>query len=273
MKKLLTLALLVATTFLSCKKDDDEPVAGSGSSSLTVEKKNKALVIYFGEDWCGPCGSAGGPSLDTALSQEGISLTGLKINSDSNNDTLNWQPGNQMFFDFSSTIFQSNGIPAMAVNNTKQLVSSSLGSNYNSILAKANQFVADSVTAGIALNKVIIGDSIKINTKVKFFKAQNAGVQFKLAVYLVEDDVISSQIGSSNPNYEHRNQVRIANGSNSYLGVPLNNSDPISINQEFSNTFTLGLKPYWKRNKIKVIGVIWKSGSTPYKVVNSNVVL
>ncbi len=78
MKKLLAFAAIVAISFMGCKKDDDNsgtPTGGGGT--LTVEKKNRPLLIDFSEDWCGPCGSNGGPAFDSLLSYEGSMLTAI----------------------------------------------------------------------------------------------------------------------------------------------------------------------------------------------------
>jgi hypothetical protein len=280
MKKLLTLALLVATTFLSCKKDDDAPsTSSSGSTTLTVERKNRALLIDFSETWCPPCGTSGGPSFDSCLSQEGSLISCVKVYESSTPASLNGPVSTSI-----SNAYGVQGVPDFWVNNTQMFpanppsnptgggVSSSISYNYNWVIQKANAFAADSINAGIALRKEIVGDSIKIYTKVKFFKAQPSGTDYKLATYVVEDGIIASQSTSTgtNPNYVHRNLLRTSNNS-SYTGVSINNSASISIDQEFENSYSLYLNPNWNKSKLKVIGVIWKGGSNPHKVINSNV--
>lgn len=206
MKKLLLLLAVTSIAFVACKKDDDESPAptsggGSGSSSgLTVEKKNRAAVVYFGEDWCPPCGSYGGPTMDSCMKQEGTLLTAMKVNTASNNTSLNWSTGNGMWNVYNSGVFaNANAIPSMAVNLTKQPISSSIASNYNGVKAKANAFAADSVIAGIALSKSIEGDSMVVKTKVKFFKDIATGSDYRLALYVVENDVVASQSTSTGP--------------------------------------------------------------------------
>lgn len=274
MKKLVLALACVSILFNACKKDDTAPAAG-GSTSLTVEKKNRAAVIYFGEDWCPPCGSYGGPTLDSCLKQEGTLLTGMKINTSSNNSSLNWSTGNGMWNVFNSGVFASaNAIPSMAVNTTKQSVTTSVSSNYSGAVSKATTFANGTVIAGIALRKSISGDSMAVDTKVKFFSDIAAGSDYRLAVYVVEDKIITSQSTSSgtNSNYEYRNLVRTCNAS-AYYGQEINNGgDAIALDQEFSNTYKMYLKPAWNKNNLKVIGILWKMGGSPAQVVNSNVV-
>lgn len=277
MKKIFALMAIAAVGFVSCSKDDGDeaaPTNPTGPTPLTVEKKNRAAVIYFGEDWCPPCGSYGGPTLDSLLSQEGTLLTGIKINSSSNNNSLNWSPGNGMYSAFNTGVFNSaSTIPAMAVNQLKNGVTTSIGSNYNSAITKSNTFAAAPVIAGIALRKSITGDSISVETKVKFYNATAANEDYRLAVYIVEDEVVASQSTSTSgtvANYVHSNMVRTANAG-SYTGVAINNLQAITADQEFSNTYKIYLKPAWNKDKLKVVAVLWKMGTTPATLINSNV--
>ncbi|MFM2156165.1 MAG: outer membrane protein Omp28 [Bacteroidota bacterium] len=274
MKKLVLALACVSILFNACKKDDTAPASG-GSTTLTVEKKNRAAVIYFGEDWCPPCGAYGGPTLDSCLKQEGTLLTGMKINTSSNNSSLNWSTGQGMWNVFNSGVFASaNAIPSMAVNTTKQSVTTNVSSNYSGAVSKATTFANGTVIAGIALSKRISGDSIAVDTKVKFFSDIATGSDYRLAVYVVEDKLITSQSTNSgtNANYEYRNLVRTCNSS-SYYGLEVNNGgDAIALDQEFSNTYKMYLKPAWNKNNLKVIGILWKMGGAPAQVVNSNVV-
>lgn len=274
MKKLVLALACVSILFNACKKDDTAPASG-GSTTLTVEKKNRAAVIYFGEDWCPPCGAYGGPTLDSCLKQEGTLLTGMKINTSSNNSSLNWSTGQGMWNVFNTGVFASaNAIPSMAVNTTKQSVTTNVSSNYSGAVSKATTFANGTVIAGIALSKRISGDSISVDTKVKFFSDIAAGSDYRLAVYVVEDKLFTSQSTNTgtNTNYEYRNLVRTCNAS-SYYGLEVNNGgDAIVLDQEFSNTYKMYLKPTWNKNNLKVIGILWKMGGAPAQVVNSNVV-
>jgi len=274
MKKLVLALACVSILFNACKKDDTAPSPG-GSTTLSVEKKNRAAVIYFGEDWCPPCGTYGGPTLDSCLKQEGTLLTGMKINTSSNNSSLNWSTGQGMWNVFNTGVFASaNAIPSMAVNTTKQSVTTSVSSNYSGAVNKATTFANGTVIAGIALRKSISGDSIAVDTKVKFFSDIAAGSDYRLAVYVVEDKLFTSQSTSSgtNSNYEYRNLVRTSNAT-VYYGTEINNGgDAIALDQEFSNTYKMYLKPAWNKNNLKVIGILWKMGGSPAQIVNSNVV-
>ena len=273
MKKLLALMAVAAIAFGSCKKDDDNSSSngGGGNAGLTVEKKNRALLIDFSETWCPPCGSYGGPSFDSCMSLEGGDLTMMKVYASSSPSTMNSSISNGMM-----SAYGVSGVPDFWVNNTELAsgggVYASIGSNFNWVKNKATLFAADSVIAGVAMAKTIVGDSMKIVSRVKFFKEQAAGIDYRLALYVVEEGIVATQQTNSGAvsNYEHNNLLRKAIGTN-YSGVQLNASAPIAADQLFDSTYTVALNSAWNYNKLKVIGVIWKGGSTPFKVVNSNV--
>ena len=269
MKNALICFLTIPVLFFSCKKDSESEV----NSTLTVEQKNRAVVIYFGEDWCIPCQYFGVPTFDSCLKYEGSILTGIKLNSTSQNNSLNCNIAAGAFQDFVSGVFSAGTIPSCAVNNVESVISIDIANNATDILNKAISFQQDSVIAGLALDKVVVGYKVQINTKVKFFKSFAAGNDFTLGLYIVEDNLIMPNIiTSAGLPLVYRNQVRMANSSY-YYGTTINDLEKIDSNQEFTKTTILYLNTNWDKNKLKVVGIIWKKGTTPATVVNSNVVM
>ena len=109
---------------------------------------------------------------------------------------------------------------------------------------------------------------------MKFYSDITAGSDYRLAVYVVEDKIFTTQSTSAGSvsNYEYRNLVRTCNAS-AYYGMEVNNGgDAIALDQEFSANYKMYLKPTWNKNNLKVIGILWKMGGSPAQVVNSNVV-
>jgi len=247
-------------------------LAFQGATSLIVEQKNRGILLDFSETWCPPCGAYGGPAFDSILFQEGTLLTAMKIYGSSSPSSLNSSVSNSF-----SSAYGVSGVPDFWFNNTEENVGggvySSVSANYNWAVGKANTFAASSVKAGVAVRKEVVNDSIVISTKVKFFQAQTAGQNFKIAAYVVEDDIIATQQVSNAPAntaYVHRNLLRACNNTSSYGGVALNSSSAITVNQEFPNTFKIKVNPAWNMAKVKVICVVWNGNSTPHIVVNSN---
>jgi hypothetical protein len=177
-----------------------------------------------------------------------------------------------------ASAYNVSGVPDFWFNNSELNagggVYSSAGANYNWVNSKANAFTAEPVLAGVSLDKTIQGDSVQVITRVKFFQGQPAGSDYRLAVYIVEDNIISNQSTNSgaNPSYRHRNLLRSGNAA-TYTGVALNSGAAITADQVFDNTFVLPKNSITGNNSnLKAIAVIWKLGTTPAKVVNTNTV-
>lgn len=277
MKNFIYLTIISFSILVSCKKDSVEPdpisppVMPIPVDPLSVEKKNHAVVFYFGEDWCSSCGHNGMPTLNSLLSFEGQKLNGFQISWNSNNQTLNWPPGAGMSAMFNQGVFNNvNGIPAFAVNTTQQPLNSTM---INQAIQKADSFNVQSVIAAMALTKSIENDTLTIETRVKFYENIPQGSNYSLALFVVEDSVIAGQssYGGYVGNYVHRNLLRTVNGSD-YSGTVLNNFNAIAKNETFENTFNFYIKPAWNPSHLKVIGVIWKRGTYPAIVINSKLI-
>jgi hypothetical protein len=264
-KNLFMMIALVAVAFASCKKDDENPPSGGGSSALSVDRVIRPFFVDYTATWCGPCGQYGGPAFDAVLDQgvEGTLLTAMKAYSTSSTAGM----GNPLYSQMTSA-FGVAGIPDFWVNNAA--VSTSSSAVVNSATTQQNDTAQ--LVAGVALRKELAGDSMKVTTKVKFFKDGAAGANYSLAVYLVEDQITGYQLvgSTANNSYLHRNVLRGSN-TTSYYGASLNNNAAVTSGTEFDNTYSIYLNPAWNKSKLKAIAVIWKNGATPYKVINSNV--
>jgi hypothetical protein len=264
MKKLFAILAVAAFAFSSCSKDDDK---GNGpSTGLSVSPVIRPFFVDYTATWCGPCGQYGGPNFDAVLDagHEGSLLTAMKAYSTSSTTGMGHPIYTQM-----TSAFSVSGIPDFWVNNNNP------NTNSSSVISTATNIQNDTtnLVAGVALKKSVVGDSMLVTTKVKFFKDGSSNSIYSIAVYLVEDNVRGYQLvgGTADNNYLHRNVLRAGNSSN-YYGVALNTPGVVPANTEFDNSFKIGLNPTWNRNNLKAIAVIWKNGATPYRVINSNVV-
>lgn len=279
MKRLLLLMAIASITLVSCSKSDDNDDTsgnnggGGGTTTLTVEKKNHAFLIDFSEDWCHYCGSNAGPTMDSLKYYEGDKINAIKVSTSSNNSSFNSTIGPGITAIYNNSTYGGSGVPKFIIANQYMGLSSNINSNVSQTLSKANIFNNDSVTAAVALSKSMVGDSMVVKTKVQFYKEQLIGTDIRLALYVVEDGIVSPQKYDqslpANANFVHNDVVRTANSTN-YAGVNINNNTAIVVDQVFEQTYTMYINPAWNKNNLKVVAAIWKMNSNPAKVINSN---
>ncbi len=166
------------------------------------------------------------------------------------------------------------GIPTMYVNAVTPTFYINIGTNFNWVKTEATTFAGQAVVAGVYVSKSVDGDVMNASANIKFYSAIAAGKDYRLSLYVLEDNVIAKQVVSGVPdvlNYVHRNVWRASNGTD-YKGVKINNSAAISANQRFDISAPITLKPAWNKNNLKLMAVIWEVPTTGKpKVVNSNV--
>lgn len=277
MKKYFILLPVIAFLLSACKKESETtPAANTGNSSngLVTEKKNRALLIDFSEDWCPPCGNAGGPAFDSLRWYEGNLLNLVKVYGTSNNPDLNCSIASGWWSSYNTPAYGGSGIPKFIVGNLYQPVyNGNIPGTIQQTINKATAFNNDTVVAAVALRKTISGLLLRVDTKVEFYEPQAAGSDLRLALYAVETDIVSEQDTSytfpPDPGYVHHNVVRLALGTD-YAGININGNQAITAGQAFEKTYSLLLNPAWNPQKIKVVAVLWKMNTTPAMVLNSN---
>lgn len=116
---------------------------------------------------------------------------------------------------------------------------------------------------------------MNVTAKVQFFGAQAAGKDYRLAVYVVEDNIISSQQVTGSglvSGYHHRNLLRATNGTD-YKGEKINTSAAVTADQQFDKSYAITLNSSWNTANLKLIAVIWDvPASGKPTVVNSNII-
>ncbi|GEM_PF-2137648 len=245
-------------------------------SAVPVESKNRALLIDFSETWCPPCGAYGGPGFDSCLVLEGAKISALRVYGSSSPASLNSPFASEFISDFNIA-----GYPTFYLNsqpmNASGGVYSSAGANYNWANAYANSFASQSVKAGLIFSRMKSGNMLTVETKCKFFSSQPSGKDFRIAVYLVEDQVIAPQEVSGKgtvTDYVHRNLIRACNSAVSYKGIQLNSSGAsVATGQIFKNSFNMALNPGWNYANLKVVAVLWEVPSTGKPAVINTITL
>ncbi len=304
MKKIFLLALVPALmfSFAGCKKETEEtPDDNTGGGSLTVENKQRSMLAYVTATWCGPCGSAGGPTFKAAVASKGTSEI-IPLNIQTSNSRLTpifKKPGVESQDSvFIAPIYgallsnlnipvDNNGsfsIPAFSMNNSYLGTSNTTSAV---ITDRANSFNANSPVLGVAANKSVNGNTITVNAKSKFFKEGN-GEYFWSALILEKSVNGYQKVGGTDVNdYEHKYNIRASmqNGelnNQSVFGSSAFATGTVANGTEFSKTFTLnyinhhaasnpnfGLVP-WNLNasNTAVAVIVWKKNGAKYEYVN-----
>lgn len=296
MKKLFLLALVPALmfSFAGCKKEEEK------SDGLTVENKQRSMLAYVTATWCGPCGSAGGPTFKAAVASKGTSEI-IPLNIQTSNSSLTpifKKPGvDSQDSVFIAPVFSAlfsnlniptnNGsysIPAFSMNNS-YLGTSNTTSTV--ITDRATSYNANAPVLGVAANKSVNGNTITVNAKTKFFK-EGSGEYFWSAL-VIEKGVNGYQLvgATADNNYEHKYNVRASmqNGelnNQSVFGSSAFATGTVANGTEFTKTFTLNYVNHhassnpafnlipWNLNasNTAVAVIVWKKNGAKYEFVN-----
>lgn len=275
MKKYLVIILAGIIAFGSCKKKDDTPTPTPTPTAtpISYEKKNKSFIMYTHSPSEPTCGILTYPSFDSILHYEGIKITGVLICKSQTQTSLNNTVTDDVYSDFGLGTVNSHQL-ALIINDSMVQPNggwySTIGDNYtwgNHLISKFQQ---QAVVAAINLTKSISATSYNVTANVKFYTA-SSGKDYHLALYLVEDNVTSTQSKAGKSTLSLNCVLRDAFQSD-YKGSPINNSADITANQEFRNiTWSCDLDPGWNTDNLKVVGVIWDVTAKGAPIfVNSN---
>ncbi len=261
MKKLLlfSFAAAIFATTACDKKTTDEPIPEPVIPQIEVTSVQRSLALNATATWCGHCGSWGSPALKTAIATHGDKAVILKCNG-SPSCTMFSQTAQELV-----SFMNITGWPNFSEGVTNHATSTSAWN------AAINATIAKPAAAmGVGIKNKIEGTKLKIETRVKAFSALPAG-KYNLAVYILEDGVVATQNGASDPNYKHDNLVRGA--VTPTFGVELKNG-AITTTDEFKKEFTYNISGTQVPAKLKVAAVLFQMGTNgkPIAVINCNMV-
>lgn len=168
---------------------------------LEVQRVQNVFAINFSGTWCGPCGQNGIPALYAAATAHGSKFNGIKVG-------LNGQGSPDPFFISSGSqlaqIFyppNENGIPGFAAGTT--FFNSGGISAWRARIDEIIATPTASVKAGLALTKEVKGDSLYFNVRMKTFANLPTGL-YSIGVVVVEDGLVSSQVGQTANPFTHK---------------------------------------------------------------------
>ncbi|MCF8368493.1 MAG: Omp28-related outer membrane protein [Bacteroidales bacterium] len=250
---LVFLSLMIFSLF-SCNKKEDESPQDDGLSPV---KEQWGFALNYTATWCGPCGAWGAPLIhDYAEQGKVVAITAHASGDPMHKATL--------YNSFENVRTDGGGIPAFWVGDKK---TTNLGDMVT--------LLAETPTAGIALQYEISGANIAVKTKTKFFDAGSG--DYYLSVLVLESGIDGSsssgayaQNGTSTPaTYQHDFVLRASAVDGNAYGE-LIATDPAK-DAAFTKDYTIPFDEAWD-NDVYVVAILWNKdlGSTPvYKFVNA----
>lgn len=262
MKKFSLLLLAFVLVMGACKKDEEpEPEA------LNPTAAQKGFAIEYTSTTCSVCGNTGGPLIHKYAEDAPHGVV-IALHVNGNSDPM---ANNQLSYGFHDDRPSGGGIPSFWVGDDKTALS-----NQD---AMTDLLATGDAIAGIDMKYSKDGNSMKVETLTKFFKA--ASGDYYLSVYVLENGIDGSstaptgyvQPGTSNsyPNddYKHDFVIRAASVNNNVMGEKIVTNP--TANQEISKSYTITLDPSWEKT-LYAVAVIWKydmNGTLKYSYVNS----
>lgn len=153
------------------------------------------------------------------------------------------------------------GTPSFFVNN-QSLPFQWLGEARKIIEA----FQERQVVAHPFIEYAIEGNKLKVEVKTQYLRRTIR--PHHIAAYVIEDKVKEFQ-NNRGPEDLHSKIMRTHIGEEVF-GTLLS-SDPIEINQEFTNNYTLDISSEWNPENLDVVVIIWERIGEKYELINANV--
>jgi thiol-disulfide isomerase/thioredoxin len=261
--KLMAILFVGTVGFMSCSKN--ESANPSTTTAVTIEQKNKALVIDVTGTWCPPCGAYGIPGFNYAIENAKDKIVPFAVHS---SDPLSVTAMNAVS---NLPRFKSSSVPRIAAGNGLVFsagVYSDIVATGNKIISSVDTFIANNpVTAGIALNNLKFdGTKVSVDVSTKFFNAQASG-DYQLAIYFYENGVVSPQQKSGlpeDPNQQHDHVIRTLASATAW-----GEAITVSGNTNTKN-YSANLNSKWNTEKMGAIAIIWKKIGTDYLYINGN---
>ncbi len=219
---------------------------------LIPQTKREALAIYFMSNDCSGCGSWGTKLFHDILHENKGKVNPMQVHIKYTDPWI--IPG---FADSMVARYSPNYTPFNMIENLPLTGRFQVNADPEAAKAAAAKeianLVADNPEVSPALNYRILGDKIEIHYGARF-ESQLEG-EYRMGLYVVEDDLEWNQYGSSVRPYYHDNTIRAAAGG-AYGPQLLNGSAPEGhVVLGKISTEKIG---WWKEDDLYLLGVVWK---------------
>ena len=248
MKKLSYFLLLFILIFIySCEKND----VTTNQDSLIPENKQWAFMGEVTSTTCGICGGSGYNNFNLMKKTYSGKIVALAFHCNFPSDSMQ----SPLLYSYESSRPTGGGIPSFHIGDTK--------TSYNSLAPYIDTILKKSPEAQVKFKTSVSGDSMKITSKIKFFK--NVTGEYYISFFLCEHGIDGGATAVTGykqsggvSDYKHNNVVRNGNMPSMAYGTPITTSTSISANTVFDYSCKIGINSRWKRENLFVTSVIWK---------------
>lgn len=235
------------------------------SMAQNVAEIQTPLVVKKTATWCTPCGTWGWELFEEVWDEVAQESVILEMHNSSSSGLYS-----SAAYDFYGLHEQRSSTPVFYVNTLNEVEYASGGGIYtgatkDNIINAVNATTAQSPVVNSGFNQTISGNTLTVDTKVKFF--ENTSGEYYLGVYVTEDNVQAGQSGISGT-ATHKRIMRASVHPN--IEGTLVSSGTVSAGDEFTDTHTFTLNSSWNADYIKVFTVIWKKVGTQFEYVNAH---
>ncbi|MFN4854682.1 MAG: Omp28 family outer membrane lipoprotein [Bacteroidota bacterium] len=262
------------------EKQPEQPTNPGDTSEVFVtypdtgfQTQKKVLVEDYTGHTCGNCPEAA-IQLDEIIQQKGASVVPVAIHvglfaepkpSEGYPNDFRTSEGTAIdaFFGISAFGLPQGMVDRAGFANQNHILP------YSQWLSKVNQRLALPPSVFMAVKNEVNSAGTKLRVTIKSnFSAALSG-SYKLSVYLAEDSIIASQKDySQNPeritNYKHKHMLRAC--LNGAWGETISDN-PAAGSEGTKKVYTQTLPAQWNKNKLYVIGIIYKSDT--YEVIQA----
>lgn len=227
------------------------------SAQIEVTQEQRSLLAKYTATWCPNCGNWGWTFMEDIMEDNADKAVILGAHY---SGTLQSGVVGDLLDNFNI-----QGQPTFTINNAK------VGASNNNIAAKRIE-VKDQVDAkfqespvvntGIAAS-ITPENEILVQTRTLFFQ-ETAGA-YRLAIYVLEDNVEANQSGSVSDNIHPRVVRASFNGT---FGDIIEVGE-IAANTEFTGSYTLPIDANWNMDNIRIAAIIWSDHGDSYSFVNA----
>lgn len=161
--------------------------------------------------------------------------------------------------------FCSGFYPDLTFNLTKE----NSGTDIREIKARIDEFKKDKADAGISVAVQPAGESIMVKTEIKVAKDD----QYRIAVWVLEDDIYSRQSGASESWHNtHENALRYMHGTSVISRIYGEKAGDLKAGEKKYMEVSIPVESSWKLENCEVVVIVSAADiKGDYELVNSTV--